>query len=86
MGRWAKGGYYLGSYESDHLLKGRCLPLGGARVTRGLQDHIWGLGVCLGTEDQRPTRMQACSSSSEPYSLQLLCEGLHLGCLLSLQT
>ena len=83
---WTKGGCYLGSYESVHLLKGRCLPLGGAHVTRGLQDHNWGLGVCLGTEDQLLTRMQACPSSSEPYSLQLLCVGLHLGCLLSLQT
>lgn len=42
-------------------------------MTWGPQVHSWRLGVCLGTEDQLPTRMQACPNSSEPYSLQLLC-------------
>ena len=54
-------------------------------MTRGHQVHSWRLGVCLRTGDQLPTRVQACPSSSEPCSLQLLCVGLHVGRLLALQ-
>ena len=85
MGRRTKREAVAWAPESVHLLKGRCLPLGGAHVTRGHQVHSWRLGVCLRTGDQLPTRVQACPNSSEPCSLQLLCVGLHVGRLLALQ-
>lgn len=85
---WGGGlrGRLLPGFPRVHLLKGRCLPLGGAHMTWGPQVHSWGLRVCLGTEDQLPTRMQVCPSSSKPYCLQLLCVDLCMGCLLALQT